>query len=166
MPSDFIPSSEELQRLAEEISLLRRDFQSGMATLSRMEKRLKAAFPTYPAKKPVKAASTSKVGFAPARSREDLLAEFESITDATRQNGDLGFESSLSNLSDQDVLSLAYELGVGSLKTTSLKKAREGIRKRVQESLLLVFENRSGEVHVTTEPPFPENDKDTVPKNG
>jgi len=55
--------------------------------------------------------------------------------------GDAGFESFLSTLPDEDVVALAYELGVSSLKAT-INKAREGIRKRIQESILLSFESR------------------------
>jgi hypothetical protein len=55
---------------------------------------------------------------------------------------DDGFESFLSTLPEQDVIALAHELGVGSSKATSTKKARDGIRKRIQESLLLTFEKK------------------------
>ena len=51
-----------------------------------------------------------------------------------------GFDSFLSSLPEADVVALAHELGVGSLKNASVKKARDGIRKRIQEALMLNFE--------------------------
>jgi len=71
-----------------------------------------------------------------------ILADFDSVLAATRQNGDAGFESSIGNFPDQDILALAYELGAASPKKTSVKKARAGIRKRIQESLLLTFQQK------------------------
>jgi hypothetical protein len=142
MASDFTPPSEELQRLAEEISLLRRDLQTSMAALGRIEKRLKVAFPAYAPKRQVRQLSSSNSRPSSTKSREDLMTDFESLSAATKQGGDTGFESFLSALPEQDVIALAYELGVGSAKTTSARKAREGIRKRIQESLLLNFENK------------------------
>ena len=144
MPSDFIPPSEELQRLAEEISLLRRDFQTGMATLSRIEKRLKVAFPGYAPKKPTRQQPSSDSRPLSTKSRDDLMTDFDSLIAATKERGDVGFESFLSTLPEQDVIALAHELGVGSPKATSTKRARDGIRKRIQESLLLTFESKKG----------------------
>jgi hypothetical protein len=134
MPSDFTPAPEELQRLADEISMLRRDFQTGIASLARIEKRLKLAFDGYVPKKTVRTSSGSRP--ASSKSREELMSTFETVLAATRDRGDVGFESAISNLSDEDVVGMAYELGAGSQKS-SVKKAREGVRKRVQESLLL-----------------------------
>ncbi|MGA7415171.1 MAG: hypothetical protein WBW33_32165 [Bryobacteraceae bacterium] len=70
------------------------------------------------------------------------MADFESLIAAMKERGDVGFESLISSLPDQDVIALAYELGIGSQKATSTGKAREGVRKRIQESLLLSFESR------------------------
>lgn len=145
MPNDFTPPSEELQRLAEEISLLRRDFQAGIAALGRIDKRLKAAFPAYAPKKHSRQWSSSPESRpASTKTSDELMADFDSVTAATKERGDVGFESSISALPGEDVIALAHELGVGSLKTTSVKKAREGIRKRIQESLLLTFEYKKG----------------------
>jgi len=145
MPSDFTPPSEELQRLAEEISLLRRDFQAASAALGRIEKRLKATFPAYaPKKETSRHSSSPKSRPQSTKSRDELMANFDSLIAATNEKGDAGFESFISTLPDQDVIALAYELGVGSLKTTSTKKAREGIRKRTEESLLLSFQSKKG----------------------
>jgi len=135
MPSDFIPPSGELQRVAEEISLLRRDFQAAVASLGRMEKRLKASFPAYSPKKPVKKANSGQL--QSGKTADQLNSDFDSLLVATKEGGDVGFESAISDFPDTDVIALAHQLGIGSLKTTSTKKAREGVRKRVQESLML-----------------------------
>jgi hypothetical protein len=142
MPSDFTPPSEELQRLAEEISLLRRDLQAGIAALGRIEKRLKATFPAYTPKKQMRQLSSSDTRPLSTKSRDDLMNDFDSLIAVTKERGDVGFESFLSTLPEQDVIALAHELGVGSSKATSTKKARDGIRKRIQESLLLTFEKK------------------------
>jgi len=142
MPSDFTPPSEELQRLADEISLLRRDFQTGIATLGRMEKRLKAAFPAYETKKKSRPQSSEEPRSASGKTPDQLNADFDSLLVATKERGDVGFESAISAFPDEDVIALAHELGIGSLKTTSVRKAREGVRKRVQESLLLSYERK------------------------
>jgi hypothetical protein len=119
MPSDFTPPSEGLQRLAEEIGLLRRDFQSVIAALGRIEKRLKATFPAYtPKKEKGRQPSSPEPRLQSTKSRNDLMADFDELIAATKERGDAGFETLITNLPDQDVIGLAYELGVGSLKTT------------------------------------------------
>jgi len=130
--------------MAEEIGLLRRDFQAAIAALGRMEKRLRAAFPNYPAKKPASGRLSSAERPASTKSRDELLADFDSLVATTRERGESGFESSIASLPEQDVLAMAYELGVASPKKSSVKKARQGIRKRIQESLLLTFEQKKG----------------------
>lgn len=70
------------------------------------------------------------------------MADFDELILATKEKGEAGFESLISIMTDPDVIALAYELGVGSLKTTTTKKAREGIYKRIQESLLLNFQSK------------------------
>lgn len=144
MLSDFTPPSEELQRLADEISLLRRDFQAGIGALGRMEKRLKAAFPAYAPKKQSCSPSSGEPPSRSGKTPDQLNADFDSLLVATKERGDVGFESAITAFPDQDVIALAHELGIGSLKTTSVKKAREGVRKRVQESLLLSYERKNG----------------------
>jgi hypothetical protein len=144
MPSDFTPPQEELQRVSGEIAVLRRDFQTALAALGRIEKRLRAAFPNYPSKKPASERVSAADRPASTKSREQLLADFDSLVAATRERGDSGFHWSLGRLPDQEILAMAYELGVASPKKTSVKKARDGIRKRIQESLLLTFEHKKG----------------------
>jgi hypothetical protein len=143
MPNDFTPPSEELPRLAEEINLLRRDFQTGIATLSRIEKRLRAAFPTYAPKKLPRAKSSSEPRSASTKTEHELNTTFDSLLAATKERGDIGFETSVSALPDQDLIALAHELGIGTPKAPSIKKARAGIRKRIQDSLLLTYQRKN-----------------------
>jgi hypothetical protein len=152
MPSDFTPPSEELLRLAEEISLLRRDFQVGMAALGRIEKRLKATFPTYAPKKQTRQPSSSDTRRHSTKSRDDLMTDFDSLISATKERGDVGFESFLSTLPEQDVIAMAYELGVGSPKTTSTKKAREGIRENRSSSALKTRKTLDNPTQLTCSP--------------
>lgn len=149
MPNDFIPSQEEMQRVADEISLLRRDFQTGIAALSRIEKRLRAAFPAYPAKKAPRPATGGEPPPSPLKTGDELRTDFEALLAATKERGDVGFESTIGAMFERDVIALAHELGIGSLKT-SARKAREGVRKRVQESILLSYEGRPASA---TKPP-------------
>ena len=145
MPSDITPPSEELQRLSEEINLLRRDSQVVIAALGRIEKRLKVTFPAYASKKGATRPPSSPDSRPPStKNRDALMTDFDRLIEATKEKGDAGFESLLSTLPDQDVIALAYELGVGSLKATGTKKATEGIWKRVQESMLLNSQPKHG----------------------
>ncbi len=142
MSEDFTQPSGELLRVAEEISLLRREIQMASAALGRIEKRLRVAFPNYP-----KAKSRSKTllqakSSEPNKSRDELMAQFEILLAATKENGDVGFSSEIDKLSPEDTIALAYELGVTGSRKMSLKKAQEGIRGRIQESLLLAYNRK------------------------
>lgn len=157
MPDDFTPPFEELQRVSNEISLLRRDLQTGLSALTRIEKRLRAAFPNYPSKKEERRDRPRENQAASQKSPDQLNADFDVLISATKERGDEGFEAAVSALSEPDVIALAHELGIGSLKTTSIRKAREGVRKRVQESLLLSFIPRTPRVGESSTPKEAEN---------
>lgn len=137
MNKEFLQPSEELRQLADGISGLRRDLQTTTLSLSRIERRLKAAFPNYPAKK--KAAKGSKAVPAKNKSTEELNEIFDSLVVATKQEGDAGFDRAASNLQDSDILAVAVEIGVSATNRLTVPKAKKGIRRRVQESLQLQF---------------------------
>lgn len=61
---------------------------------------------------------------------EDLLA-------VTRTGGDRALATKIQTISGQDLVELAFELGVTDRRKIGLTKAKEGIRRRIQESLLL-----------------------------
>jgi hypothetical protein len=134
MSNEFPQPSEEIKRLASEIESLRADMQMAFRKLVQMEKRLRTVFPNLPKKPrptPVKARSSS------AKSEEQLKEDFQRILKAVEESGPQGFDSVISSLLQEDVIALAVELGVGQLKRTSLSKAIDGIRKRVQERMML-----------------------------
>jgi hypothetical protein len=134
MNSEFPPPGEEVKRLANEIEALRGDMQTAFRKLAQMEKRLRSVFPSLP-KRPKSLPSQQR----PASSKSDaqLQADFQTILKAVEESGPPGFDSAISALPQEDIIALAVELGVGQPKRTSLNKAIDGIRKRVQERRLL-----------------------------
>jgi hypothetical protein len=142
MSEDFIEPSEEIQRLAQEISLLRREAQNINSALGRIEKRLRAAFHYYPKPKASAKGQPKTEDQKLSKTRDELMTLFEKLIEATKQNGDVGFSSEIGKITEEDLVALAYELGVTDGKRISQKKAREAIRKRVQESLLLSYQRR------------------------
>jgi len=137
MSNDFATPPEELKRVADEISRLREQIQTASAVLGRIEKRLKLAFPNYPQNKKAQPKTPTSKRPASNKSRDELLQLFENVLEATKSHGDTGFTAEIAKISDEDVAALALEVGISDSKRISIKKAREGIRKRIQESLLL-----------------------------
>jgi len=142
MNNEFNEPMEELRHIAEEISLLRRDIQTASTALGRIERRLKAAFPIYPVKKkePRKNRTERTVS---SKSAQELQSIFDDLVTQTQSSGDSGFAAKMVQLSDEDVLSLAIEVGVSSKNRLSRNKATEGVRKRVQEAMQLQFEKKT-----------------------
>lgn len=141
MNNEFNEPTEELRRVAEEIGLLRRDIQTASATLGRIERRLKAVFPNYPAKKkePKRNKTERSVSL---KTTQELQSIFNDLVTQTQNSGDSGFASRIGKLSDEDVVALATEVGVSSKNRLSRNKATEGVRKRVQEAVQLQFEKK------------------------
>lgn len=134
MNNEFPEPGEEVKRLANEIEGLREDLQSAGRKLAQMERRLRAVFPNLP-KKPrgIKAERRSPS----TKSPEQLKEDFQSILAAVKASGPQGFDAAVAALPQEDVVALAIELGVGQAKRTTLNKAIEGIRKRIQERMML-----------------------------
>lgn len=124
----------EVERLASEIELLRNEVRNINSTINRIEKRLKSHFPNYPAKKKAKPIDKKNIQNIP---RDELMETFNIIVERTRKDGETAFNHEIQKLDKQFLLNLADELGLGSKKSLSIKKAREGIRGRVQESIQL-----------------------------
>lgn len=144
MSDDFATPPEELKRVAEEISRLREQIQSASAVLGRIEKRLKLAFPNYPQNKKAQPKSPAGERAVSNKSRDELLQLFENVLEATKLHGDAGYAAEIAKIADEDVTALAFEVGISGSKRISTKKAREGIRKRIQESLLLSSHRPAG----------------------
>jgi len=136
MNSEFPQPGEEITRLASEIGALRGEMQESFRKLAQMEKRLRTVFPNLP-KKPK--AIPGQAQQQSTKSEEQLKEDFQRILKAVEESGPQGFESVIASLPQEDVIALAVELGVGQLKRTSLSKAIDGIRKRVQERRMLGY---------------------------
>ena len=134
MNNEFPQPAEEVKRLASEIEALRGDMQVSFRKLAQMEKRLRAVFPNLP-KKPK--ALPEQARQPTSKSEEQLKEDFQRILKAVEKSGPQGFDSVVASLPQEDVIALAVELGVGQPKRTSLSKAIEGIRKRIQERRML-----------------------------
>ena len=134
MNNEFPNPGEEVKRLANEIEALRNEMQQSFRKLAQMEKRLRAVFPNLP-QKPKQKPNQPRV--ESNKTEEQLQAIFQDILREVEQSGPHGFDIVTNALSAEDIIALAVELGVGQPKRTSLNKAIEGIRKRVQERRLL-----------------------------
>ncbi|HEU5125245.1 MAG TPA: hypothetical protein VFW05_14420 [Verrucomicrobiae bacterium] len=134
MSNEFPQPGEEVKRLVSEIEALRGDMQVAFRKLVQMEKRLRAVFPDLP-KKPK--ATPEQARQPSTKSEAQLQEDFQRILKAVEESGPQGFDSVVSSLPQEDVIALAVELGVGQPKRTSLPKAIDGIRKRVQERRML-----------------------------
>jgi len=134
MNSEFPQPGEEVTRLASEIEALRGDMQASFRKLAQMEKRLRAVFPDLP-KKPKTIPQEARP--QSTKSEEQLKEDFQRMLKAVDESGPHGFDSAIAALPQEDVIALAVELGVGQPKRTSLGKAIDGIRKRVQERRML-----------------------------
>ena len=134
MSNEFPQPGEEVMRLANEIEALRGDMQVAFRKLAQMEKRLRAVFPNLP-KKPK--ATPEQVRQPSAKSETQLQEDFQRILKAVEESGPQGFDSVIGTLPPEDVIALAVELGIGQPKRTSLSKAIDGVRKRVQERRML-----------------------------
>jgi hypothetical protein len=129
-------TTEELTKLSREIALLREELRAASTALNRIEKRLKLVFPVYEPQENKR--PTASRNLPPSqRSREELLGQFEELLKATIEGGDSAFADRCRAIPEQDLVALAFELGVSDRKHISVAKARTGIRGRVQESMLL-----------------------------
>jgi hypothetical protein len=134
MNNEFPEPGEEIKRLANEVEALRGEMQVSFRKLAQMEKRLRAVYPNLPKKpKPLPEQARQQS----SKSEEQLKEHFQSILKAVDESGPQGFDSVVASLPQEDVIALAVELGVGQPKRTSLSKAIDGIRKRVQERRML-----------------------------
>ncbi len=143
MGNEFPQPSEEIERLTSEIESLRDDMQMALRKLAQMEKRLRTVFPNLP-KKPKSARGDAHQ--LSTKTEEQLQEDFQRFIKAVEESGPRGFDSVISSLPQEDVIALAVELGVGQKKRTSLTKAIDGIRKRVQERMMLGHTRRTNGV--------------------
>lgn len=142
MNNEFTEPTNELKRVAEEINLLRRDIQTASAALGRIERRLKAAFPNYPKKQKQPKERKKIERTHSSKTSQELKSIFEDLVTCTQTGGDSAYSARISELSDEDIIALAVEMGIGSHSRQSRQKAMDGVRKRVQEAMQLQFEKK------------------------
>jgi hypothetical protein len=140
MSNEFLQPTDELKRVAEELALLRRDLQTASSALGRIEKRLKATFPNFPTKK--KEGKKPKALPTSDKMPDELNEIFETLVEATKSDGDSGFQRAVDDMDESILLAVAIELGVGTASSLTVPKAKKGIRSRVQESLQLQFRSK------------------------
>jgi hypothetical protein len=137
MPDDVQNKESVVKTVADEIAMLRRELQQASASLNRIEKRLRFNFPDYPKPPLKKSERASGEQAVSTKGRDELLRDFDTILEATKTNGDSGFRTAVTGLSDADAAALAYELGAVPSRKAGRKRAEEAIRRRAQESMLL-----------------------------
>jgi hypothetical protein len=148
MNNEFITEpNDELKRVTEEINFLRRDMQAASALLGRIEKRLKAAFPSYPIKQKQPKEKGQRERTHSSKTPQELQAIFEDLVVITHNGGDSAFVAKVSAITDEDIIALSVEVGMGSHSRLSRHKAEVGVRKRVQEALQLQFEKKGNFQH-------------------
>jgi hypothetical protein len=137
MSNEFAKPSDEIIRISEEINLLRRDLQQVAGALSRIERRLKATFPNYPARQKTDRAIPRTKPPPSHLTPQELQQLFNDAVAATQADGDNGFQRRVSDTSDSDIIALAVEIGMGASSSLTRNKAIGGVRKRVQEAIQL-----------------------------
>lgn len=142
MNNEFTEPNDELKRVAEEINLLRRDLQATSAALGRIERRLKAAFPNYPDKAKQSKGKKKTERISSTKTPQELQSIFNDLVVSTQNGGDSAYTSMIGEFSDEVIIALAVEVGIGSPSRLSRRKAVDGIRKRVQEAMQLQFEKK------------------------
>jgi hypothetical protein len=139
MNNEFTEPINELKRVAEEINLLRQDIQTASAALGRIERRLKASFPNYPNKEKQPKERKKIERTHSLKTSQQLKSFFEDLVTCTQTGGESAYLAKINELSDEDIIALAVEVGIGSSSRQSRQKAKEGVRKRIQEAMQLQF---------------------------
>jgi hypothetical protein len=135
--SEFRTPEQEVLRLLEECSELRRLLKSISAQVGRMENRLKQAFPGVASQ-----AHERRIGgthsSTPSITPEQALAEFDRVVALAAVGANDQAERILEGKSAVDLLVIAKELGIALPKSKpSIRAMREAIFGKVRESVLL-----------------------------
>lgn len=137
---EFRTPEQEVEKLLEECQMLRGTLKEISARLSRMENRVRRAFPTSA----VKVAARQRIrsdrpsdGIASLLTSEQALAEFERAVQLAR-NDPISAENYLHNKSSADLATIAREVGVSFRKGRPSRKAvKDALYGKIRESLLL-----------------------------
>lgn len=134
--SDFRTTDQEVLKLLEECGELRRTLQTISAQVSRIEKRVKSAFPVAAkmVEEKKRAFNRREQTLAP----EQALERFDQIVKIAAAGATSEAERLLESQSAADLLSIAREVGISfPTNKPSIRAMREGISGKVRESLLL-----------------------------
>jgi hypothetical protein len=136
----FRTPEQEVLKLLEECAELRQTLKSMSAQLSRMEARVKHAFPAVSERALVRKTDGSHLS-API-SAEQALAEFDRVVKLATSGAHDEAERILQEKPASDLLAIAKEVGV-SFPTSkpSIRTMREAIFGKVRESILLTRHN-------------------------
>ncbi|MET4207770.1 hypothetical protein [Bradyrhizobium sp. LA2.1] len=138
----FRTPDEEVQKLLEECEELKRTLKTISFQLSRMENRVKAAFPAAAAK--IKEQRTAQSAQRKSTlSTEQALAEFDNVVRLASSGATSEAETYLSRRPSADLLAIAKEVGVTfPSNKPSVRAMLEAILGKVRESLLLSRHSR------------------------
>lgn len=138
----FRTPEEEVRKLLDECSELRRTLKTISSQLSRIETRVKAAFPAVA--KSVKERQLANASQKESSlTSEEALSEFDNIVRLASSGATSDAEAHIAHKSGADLLVIAREVGVAfPSNKPSIRAMRDAILGKVRESLLLSRHNR------------------------
>jgi hypothetical protein len=140
--TEFRSIDEEVLKLLEECGELRRTLKTISSQLSRIETRVKGAFPDTAKKVKDREVANSKQKTS-SLSSEQALAEFDRIVGLASSGATSEAETYLARLSSVDMLAIAREVGATfSTNKPSVRAMQDAILGKVRESILLSRHSR------------------------
>jgi hypothetical protein len=140
--TEFRSADQEVQKLLEECGELRRTLKAISAQLSRIENRVKGAFPVVAKQLNDRRVADSKQKTS-SLSSEQALAEFDHIVTLAASGATSDAEKYLERRPSSDLFLIAKEVGATfSSNKPSIRKLREAILGKVRESILLSRHSR------------------------
>lgn len=133
----FRTPDEEVQKLLEECADLKRTLKTINSQLSRIENRVKAAFPAVATR--IKEQKTARSAQTKSTlSSDQALAKFDDIVRLASSGATSEAETNLARHSSSDLLAIAREVGVTfASNKPSVRAMIDAILGKVRESLLL-----------------------------
>jgi hypothetical protein len=140
--SEFRSGEQEVLKLLEECGELKRTLKTISAQLSRIENRVKAAFPNAARQIQDRKGGGFKQS-ASSLTPEQALAEFDQVVQLAKSGATTEAESYLERQSAPDLLVIAKEVGVTfPSNRPSIRSMRHAILGKVRESMLLSRHSR------------------------
>jgi hypothetical protein len=140
--TEFRNTEQEVEKLLEECGELKRTLKAISSQLSRIEARVKNAFPVAAKRVSERKGSDSFLTDS-SMSSEQALTEFDQIVALASSGATSEAERYLERFPSFDLLLIAKEIGATfSTNKPSVRSTREAILSKVRESLLLSRHNR------------------------